>query len=162
MFKLTKPCSNCPFRKGKGELFQLGAERVMEIMNSEAFQCHKTVDYSHIEDPRKRQGANPQQCVGVMSLLHRAGLPNTIMQVATRLRGVAPDYFDKLDHSVVYDDLVDALEAHSGYDPNWPQQVADYEPQRVITAEPTRALMPDFLRAWEQGPRFDDGGGRYL
>jgi CxxC motif-containing protein (DUF1111 family) len=34
MFKMRKPCDNCPFRKG--------------------------------------QGANPQQCVGVMSMLHRA------------------------------------------------------------------------------------------
>lgn len=149
MFKLKTPCANCPFRKGQGEGFQLGTERVMEIFNGSAFQCHKTVDYS--EDV-PRPGKNPQQCVGVMSLLHRAGLPNQIMQVAERLRGVAPDYFDKLDHAAVYDDIVDALEAHSGGDPNWAQRVADYDPHRpaVIATEPTRARMPNFMRAWER------------
>jgi hypothetical protein len=158
MFKLTKPCANCPFRKGQGESFMLGTERVMEILNGNAFQCHKTVDYNHEDDPYKRQGKNPQQCVGVMSLLHRAQLPNQIMQVAERLRAVTPDYFDKLDHGAVYDDVVDALEAHSCGDRNWPQRVANYEP-RVIATEPTRAAMPDFVRAWEG--RASDGESFY-
>lgn len=158
MFKLKTPCANCPFRKGQGERFRLGTERVLGIFNDTAFQCHKTVDYSGDEP---QPGKNPQQCVGVMSLLHRAGLPNQIMQVAERLRGVAPDYFDKLDHAAVYDDIVDALEAHSGGDRNWPQRVADYDPrqQRIIKGEPERGRMPDFVRAWER--RRTDGEGFY-
>lgn len=85
MFDLKKPCRNCPFRKGQGELFNLGTARCLEIFNGAAFQCHKTVDYDHEGDPYLRQGKAPQQCAGVMSLLHRANLPNQIMQVAERL-----------------------------------------------------------------------------
>lgn len=145
MFKLTKPCSNCPFRKGWGERFSLGTERCLEILNGDAFQCHKTVDYSHEDDPYLRQGKSPQQCAGVMSLLHRAGLPNQIMQVAERL-GAAD--FSKLDHSQVYADMADAIEAHS-HGEDWVAAMAAYEP-RVIEQKPTRARMPDFVRAWER------------
>lgn len=161
MFKLTKPCSNCPFRKGQGEGFKLGVERVLDIMNGSAFQCHKTIDYEHFDDPFLRQGASAQQCAGVMSLLHRAGLPNDIMQVGERL-----GYFDptKLEHGDVYDDLADALEAHSaGRD--WGKAAAEYDPHQqrlaapqVIQGEPTRGRMPNFIRAWE---RFDGGEGNY-
>lgn len=146
MFDLIKPCSNCPFRKGMGERFNLGTERCLEIFNASAFQCHKTVDYDRWEDERGRQGSKPQQCVGVMSLLHRANLPNQIMQVAERL-GHAD--FSKLDHSAVYNNIADALEAHS-WGEDWASKVA--EPLRVphiITGEPTRGRMPDFVRAWE-------------
>jgi CxxC motif-containing protein (DUF1111 family) len=48
MFKMRKPCDNCPFRNG--------------------------------------QGANPQQCVGVMSMLHRA--EHAGVGASTPLKGV--------------------------------------------------------------------------
>lgn len=97
MFKLKRPCANCPFRKGCGETFALGRQRVEEIVEGVAFQCHKSIDYK------------PQQCAGLMSLLHRAGKPNQIMQVAQRLAG-----FDAsgLDHADVYATIEDAIEAH--------------------------------------------------
>lgn len=108
-FKLTRPCANCPFRKGQGQLFQLGRPRVEAIFEATAFQCHKTIDYEHEDDPRKRQGEHPQQCAGLMSLLHREGQPNQIMQVGQRM-----GFFDpaKLDHSECYGSMAEALEAH--------------------------------------------------
>jgi hypothetical protein len=109
MFKLTTPCTNCPFRKGIGETFKLEKDRLEEIFQAAAFQCHKTVDYDHFNDPIGRQGDKPQQCAGLMSLLYKAGKPNQIMQVAQRLGYFDPD---KLDHEASYSTLKECLKAH--------------------------------------------------
>ncbi len=85
MFDLKAPCKNCPFKRGMGEHFGLPEQRLSEIFSAQAFQCHKTVDYEHHDDPDLRQGIKPQQCAGLMALLHAEGRPNTIMQVASRL-----------------------------------------------------------------------------
>lgn len=110
MFKLRTPCATCPFRKGVGETFQLPRLRLMEILRAQAFQCHKTVNYNDFDDPLARQGEHPQQCAGLMSLLHRAGEPNQIMQVGERFRAFDPS---KLTHADVYDTIKDAIKAHS-------------------------------------------------
>lgn len=108
MFKLTRPCSNCPFRRGKGELFQLHPERLKEIVEAPAFQCHRTVDYSgDIPD----QGERPQQCAGLMAVLHREGRPNQIMQVAERLGGFDPAKLDP--DNECYASIAEAMTAHA-------------------------------------------------
>jgi len=151
MFDLKRPCGNCPFRKGQGEKFNLGTKRVLEIVNATAFQCHKTVDYDRWEDTLGRQGEKPQQCAGLMSLLHRAKLDNQIMQIAQRIGGVT---FDDLDHTHVYENIADALEAHS-WGEDWVEETANYfeesdpEPEPLVAGVPTRARMPDIIRAWE-------------
>jgi hypothetical protein len=151
MFDLKRPCHNCPFRKGQGELYSLGAERCLEIFDATSFQCHQTVDYEHWDEPHGRQGKHPQQCAGVMSILHRANLPNQIMQIAERT-GFAD--FSKLDHSQVYEGIGEALDAHS-FGERWEGRLADRRP-RLVAGQPTRALMPDFVRAWEfRRPRSD-------
>jgi hypothetical protein len=108
VFDLRRPCVNCPFRRGQGELFQLGPERLYEIVTATAFQCHKTVDYSDWSEAKP--GDRPQQCAGLMTLLHRERLDNQIMQVAQILGvwdpvGMDPKY-------EVYDTLAECLEAH--------------------------------------------------
>lgn len=110
MFDLKRPCANCPFRKECGKSFRLGTERLEEIFEAVSFQCHKTVDYEHEDDPIRKQGNKPQQCAGLMSLLSRADKPNQIMQVAERL-----GYFDpsRLEHDAVYASLEDAIKDHS-------------------------------------------------
>lgn len=94
MFDLKRPCSSCPFRKGVGETFMLRPDRLREIRDAVAFQCHKTVDYSG-EDGRGAPGDRPQQCAGLMAVLEREGRENQIMQVARRLgadlSGLDPD-----------------------------------------------------------------------
>lgn len=109
MFKLTRPCATCPFKRGNGPSYGLASERLHEIFKAQAFQCHKTVDYDRFSDPRGRQGAHPQQCAGLMSLLHRAGRPSQIMQVAERLGHWDPA---ALDHSQVYASIPAARAAH--------------------------------------------------
>ena len=110
MFDLTRPCKNCPFRKGQGHLFGMHRFRLSEIFAASAFQCHKTVDYKNFDDPERRSGDHPQQCAGLMSILHRAGIPNQIMQVGQRLGAFDPN---KLHHDDVYATPKSAIAAHS-------------------------------------------------
>jgi hypothetical protein len=111
LFKLKRPCSNCPFRKDKGRLFGLDRSRLIEITNGLAFQCHKTVDYDKFDDPEGRQGDKPQQCAGLMTLLHRAGRPNAIMQVAERLGHLDPTALDP--DKECYETIAEAIEGHT-------------------------------------------------
>lgn len=91
MFKLRRPCANCPFRVGQGRLFGFGRIRLRQIAAASAFQCHKTVDYSGDEPDA---GDHPQQCAGLMAVLHREGRPNQIMQVAQRFGHLDPNKLD--------------------------------------------------------------------
>ena len=109
MFDLKRPCVNCPFRKGVGETFRMPRRRLTEIVGATAFQCHKTVDYSGDEPG---PGDRPQQCAGLMTVLHRAGCPNQMMQVAQRLGFLDPDQFDPKEEA--YASLDEMFEAHGG------------------------------------------------
>lgn len=112
MFDLKRPCGSCPFRKGNGEKFGLNKERLDEIVHGASFQCHKTVNYEEYEDQYLRQGDNPQQCAGLMAVLHREGMPNQIMQVAERLNSLDCNELDPRNEA--YETLADAMSAHLG------------------------------------------------
>lgn len=112
MFDRKRPCGSCPFRKDM-HAGALSRERLDEIFNASAFQCHKTVDYSG-EDREGRAGDNPQQCAGLIAVLHRSGKPNQIMQVAERLTGID---FDKYDPDGVAYDSINAVLLDS-FDPS--------------------------------------------
>lgn len=118
MFDLKRPCVTCPFRKGQGSRFQLSPDRLAEIRAAVAFQCHKTVDYDADEGDRAgRAGDRPQQCAGLMTILHREGDPNQIMQVAERLGALDPTRLDP--SSEVYASWEVACAAHQGIEPEW-------------------------------------------
>ncbi|MEJ7831358.1 MAG: hypothetical protein WKF79_00450 [Nocardioides sp.] len=110
MFDLRRPCSTCPFRKGQGSLFALTEERIAGIIAGTAFQCHKTVDYAHFDDDEARAGDRPQQCAGLMAVLHRSDQPNQIMQVASRLGALDLDALDP--DGTAYSSLQVARKAH--------------------------------------------------
>lgn len=105
MFKLKRPCNNCPFTLGHGSLFRL--RRVQSIADGPAFQCHKTVDYSDDDEPAP--GDKPQQCAGLMAVLLNEGKPNQIMQVAERLGHFKPD---EVERAGCYQSIADARRAH--------------------------------------------------
>ena len=107
MFDRRRPCSNCPFRIGMGSLFRLTPDRLGEIREAPAFQCHKTVAYGAAR--ARRQGDRPQQCAGLMAVLLAEGAPNTIMQVGMRLGALDPA---RLDGALAYARWEDALCAH--------------------------------------------------
>ncbi len=107
MFNMVRPCHNCPFRKGQGELFGFHQKRLDEIVVATAFQCHKTVDYS---GNGPEQGDRPQQCAGLMAVLHREGKANSIMQVAERLGHFDPARLDPDNEA--YSSLDEVYAAH--------------------------------------------------
>jgi hypothetical protein len=115
MFDLKRPCAACPFRKGMGKRFGLPCARLREIRRATAFQCHATVDYKAFDDDEKRQGDRPQQCAGLMTLLHRLNQPNQIMQVAERLGHLNPATLDPKHE--VYATWAEAMRAHRGIEP---------------------------------------------
>lgn len=115
MFDLKRPCVNCPFRKGQGSLFRLHPERLRDIVTATAFQCHKTVDYDNYHDAEGRAGDRPQQCAGLMTVLHRSGEPNQIMQIAERLTDFDPATLDP--NGEAYASIKEALAAHQGKEP---------------------------------------------
>jgi len=119
MFALKRPCANCPFRIGQGSLFRFHPDRFAEIIAAVAFQCHKTVDYEQWDDPELRSGDRPQQCAGLMAVLHRAGEMNQIMQVAERLGVLDLSALDP--DGLAYRSIKEARAAHiDGKEPRWP------------------------------------------
>jgi hypothetical protein len=91
--------------------FMLLPARLDEIVAASAFQCHKTVDYEQLADSAPQQGKKPQQCAGLMAVLHAEGAPNQIMQVAQRLAG-----FDagKIETEDTFGSLAEVYAAHGG------------------------------------------------
>jgi hypothetical protein len=112
MFKLKRPCENCPFKKGQGSRFRLNVRRLAGIFDAPAFQCHKTVQYGEDEDgdPTHNQGDHPQQCAGLMAILHREDHHNQIMQVAIRFGEFNPELLDP--DREAYDTWRQATKAH--------------------------------------------------
>lgn len=112
MFDMKSPCANCPFRKGMGEKFELGEDRVEDIARATAFQCHNTVEYGADEygEPVTAAGANPQQCAGLMVVLLREGRPNSIMRLAIYMGELDPAKLDP--DNLAYDTLEEAIDAH--------------------------------------------------
>lgn len=110
MFDLKRPCVNCPFRLGQGSRFALHPDRLRAIIDGVAFQCHKTVDYAEWEDEEKRSGDRPQQCAGLMAVLHRSNRHNQIMQLAERLTDFDPATVDPAGEA--YASVEEATRAH--------------------------------------------------
>jgi hypothetical protein len=109
MFGLKRPCKTCPFRKGAGRGFGLRADRLAEIFEAPAFQCHDTVDYDAWEDGGDRAGRKPQQCAGLIALLEKEGRRNNITQVAARMMGYDPA---RVDGSEVYENIEECVADH--------------------------------------------------
>jgi hypothetical protein len=86
-YKLTTPCSQCPFLKSMAHGFPLS--RLAEFAEG-AFHCHRTGrmdeetgDYIVTKDS--------QACAGALIFLEKRGMPNQMMRIAER--------FGVYDHS---------------------------------------------------------------
>lgn len=120
LFTLTRPCGDCPFRSDKP--FHLSPDRVRGILGggrakrwwpASSFPCHKTLDYSVVDDDGQVQvPATAQQCAGVMAILHREGRPNDAMQIAERFGLWDPS---KLDLSAPFYESTRAAIKGQGY-----------------------------------------------
>lgn len=82
-YDLTKPCSDCPFRKDRK--FPLTEKRVYEIVlglyRDRAFSCHKTTT------AKGRSGEHPkaQHCAGALIFLEQKKRPHQMMRIAERI-----------------------------------------------------------------------------
>jgi len=92
-YKLTSPCTNCPFRKDIK--FYLTNGRVREIIsaitnNGGTFDCHKTTGVDGPENIKR------QHCAGALIMLEKAGIlfSNQMVRIASRLGMFNPDRLD--------------------------------------------------------------------
>lgn len=89
MFDLKRPCAECPFRRSRAAAYGLRPQRLEDIRTAPAFQCHKTLGSIQMSEDagsvQRHSGDRPQQCAGLMAVLHASGQPNQIMQVAQRM-----------------------------------------------------------------------------
>lgn len=82
LFRIKKPCSNCPFRND-GKAINLSDARFEEIVasitqdDSTTFPCHKTV---YDENGNTLKGKS-SYCVGAMAYLYKAKQPNIAMRL---------------------------------------------------------------------------------
>lgn len=80
MAALTKPCSECPFRKSapKGWLGEPKATHIATttLDKNGTFPCHKTVNYKARTE--KQMTANSQICAGSILLHEKEGRPNFV------------------------------------------------------------------------------------
>jgi len=102
MFDMTKPCVSCPFRVSQAKKYGLHPERLVGLFEGPSFQCHNTV--------RELGGkSDPQQCAGLMALLHAVNKPNQIMQIALRLTNFDPANISTDD---TFSSLQECIAAH--------------------------------------------------
>lgn len=87
---IKKPCRDCPFRKDTAQGW-LGKERMIEILNSESFVCHKKTD---------------MQCAGHMLI---SGQENAFVRLADRL--CMP--LDLSGSEQVFESKADCIEHHT-------------------------------------------------
>lgn len=103
VFRLKKVCANCPFRKDI-PFDGLSEDRVNDLRrrlnNGEPFHCHKTLDYSKLDDEVNDGVEEPtavvpqtQFCAGARATMELGGSPNVLLELG-RLLGIKTDGFD--------------------------------------------------------------------
>jgi hypothetical protein len=83
-FKLTEPCSECPFLKSKAKFY--GRRRLNEFAE-QAFPCHKTAAVVEDDEGSSEFAAKEtsQFCAGVLIYCEKRDAPNQMMRIAERL-----------------------------------------------------------------------------
>lgn len=91
-YTLTSPCANCPFRKTKAGMITPGrAFEISDMMldrQGGQFPCHKTVDYSAVEDVEEdaQVTEKTQHCAGALIFAEKIGKHGTqMMRIMERL-----------------------------------------------------------------------------
>lgn len=96
MFRLRKPCGNCPFRKTGAIELQPGRLEgiVADLRDNDmsTFQCHKTVHNSKTGGEWSEEGdyepsGNEAMCAGAILYLEKIGRPSVGMRIG-RVLGV--------------------------------------------------------------------------
>lgn len=107
LFKLKKPCENCPFRKvGAIQLRPGRVEAIVDglIRNDQStFHCHKTVHGPKGGGDGELTGEE-SYCTGSMIYLQKIGQPNVAMRMGAGLKMFKPD-----DLAAQYDVVLDEI-----------------------------------------------------
>lgn len=101
-FRLTKACSNCPFRKkGAIELAPGRLEGIVdELLSNDAssFPCHKTVHCSKggdfDEEGEYIASGHESMCAGAAAYLMKVGRPTIGMRLAFFTKEITPSNWD--------------------------------------------------------------------
>lgn len=116
--KLTRPCSNCPFRTDvPGYLRQSRAEEIVEALTQGCsyFTCHKTTVTVELEDGEEDtvDGPRAQHCAGALIMLEKMGAPSQLMRIYERFNSDGNGYDPKkLDMDAPVFDDADAFVDH--------------------------------------------------
>lgn len=97
---LTRPCSNCPFRRGMGFLRRARARQIGENMLSfdgGSFICHRTA------------GKTEAHCAGAAIFADKNGVQTQMMRIEQRL-GLMGDPATFADRDDIVDDLDELVE----------------------------------------------------
>jgi hypothetical protein len=106
MFRLRRPCANCPFRTDVPPYLRGGraAQIAQDIALGSIFSCHKTVDYDRPEEDFEPgawvPGDGEQFCAGALIAMVRGEEPNQAVRMAERMGLLDIDALD-LDAPVV-------------------------------------------------------------
>lgn len=104
MFKLKKPCSNCPFRKEGGiPLVEGRLEGIVESLHdNNFFACHKTINHEEQfnEEGEFHSLVESQFCAGALLYLEKCDNPNVQMRIAMRLGKYDPDKLEGHDEVI--------------------------------------------------------------
>lgn len=108
LFKLKKPCENCPFRKHGA--IELRPDRVKGVVDGlvkndqSTFHCHKTVHGPKGGGDGELTGEE-SYCTGALIYLQKIGRPNVAMRLGAALR-----MFDPASLEAQYGVVLDSVE----------------------------------------------------
>lgn len=114
MFRLKRPCENCPFLKeGAIELRPGRLQGIIDgLVNDDMsnFQCHKTVHHpktggSWSEEGGYKASGKECMCAGAMIYLEKAGRPTVAMRL-----GSAVGLYDRRELEPAFDEVIDPPE----------------------------------------------------
>lgn len=94
LFKMAKPCANCPFLKvgaidlAPGRVEQIAGDQIKH--DDRPFMCHKTL----VQQTRS-------YCAGALIYLEKAGRPNIVMRLGRSLGMYDPNKFDAVLDTVI-------------------------------------------------------------
>jgi hypothetical protein len=90
---MEKPCEGCPFRKDGGVKLHRGrVEEIAEGLQADMhFNCHATIDYRDAEEGIGAVSKKTRHCYGAARLLLLEKMPNQLMRIAMRVRGLDPE-----------------------------------------------------------------------
>lgn len=109
VFRLKKPCSNCPFRKeGAIELSEGRLKGIVDHLlenDSSSFHCHKTVNSKlggdFDDEGEYHPSGNEVMCAGAAAYLMKQGRPTIGMRLAFISKAIPVSHWDEAKGMII-------------------------------------------------------------